>query len=160
MVVTEEKKKDIYPMVLFEDGTVSSESIYYEGVNPHRTTRSGSVSGMEQLLRKSTGSIGAGKLLKVMGGDKVEARVDYFIPNDPTDNSGASGVQAILDNLVGLLSGSSAPALLKGEGTAITANLDSSGTPFSNFLSQQTNSLSMFYLSNRNQHCRFVAVRK
>jgi RHS repeat-associated protein len=142
MVLTEEQKQDQYPLVSFEDAAISSEQVYYEKVDVERTTRpgvfftSGTNGDKVQLLRKSTQAIGSGKLLKVMAGDKIHAKVDYYIPNDATDNSNANGLSSILSNLVSLLNGSTAPAAIKGDGSTATTNLNNN-TPFTTFLAPQ-----------------------
>ena len=142
LVLTEEKDTSIYPMVKFEDGTYSNESIYYENVNVERTPRPGNFydttnNGQKvQLLRKSTQAIGTGKLLKVMAKDRLHVRVDYYIQNDATDNSNANGVSSVISALTSLINTSSVTETFHGEGNAITGNLNNS-FPFTNFLAPQ-----------------------
>jgi RHS repeat-associated protein len=143
MVLTDELQlPDQYPIVTFEDTPLPNEQLYYENVDVQRTA---SPSGFNastgngakvQLLRKSTNSIGAGKLLKVMATDKIEVMVDYYIPAAATDNSTANGVNSIVSSLLTILNGPTAPGVLKGNGGTITSGLNSS-MPFTSFLQPQ-----------------------
>ena len=141
MVLTEDLQKDIYPSVTFESAATGNEQLYYENADLEKTPRpenfyTSSTNGdTVQILRKNTHSIGAGKLLKVMATDKVHVKVDYYIPNDATDNTNANGLDAVLTSLLSVLNGS--PLLpVHGNGVTITDNLENS-TPFTNFLSPQ-----------------------
>jgi RHS repeat-associated protein len=142
MVLTEEKDTALYPAVTFEDATLTNEQLYYENVDVQRTARPGAfftstTNGAQvQLLRKSTSAIGAGQLLKVMAGDKINTKVDYYIPTQTTDNSTANGLSSILNSLISLLNGADAPAALKGSGTPITNALNSS-SPFTTFMAPE-----------------------
>jgi RHS repeat-associated protein len=143
MVLTDQKDTAFYPAVTYEAGAIANESIYYDSVSIERVSRPGSFydnstnGSWVQLLRKSTHSIGAGKLLKVMARDRVHVKVDYYMPNDATDNSNADGLGAILA-VIGNLANSASPAL-HGAGTTITSNLQTS-VPFTNFLAPQIGS--------------------
>ena len=69
------------------------------------------------LTRKSTGSIGAAKLLKVMAGDRIHTSVEYFYPGTAADNSGTNTLTNILTSIAAALdAGSAASAVLHGEG--------------------------------------------
>ena len=142
MVLTEEQQKDVYPVVDFEDANIADEQTYYENLDVQRITRPAafdinSTNGAKvQLLQKNIQSIGAGKLLKVMAGDKIHAKVDYYIPVVTTDNGGADGLNSLLSNLLPLLNGGGAPASLHGNGSAVTSALNGDGV-FTSFLSQQ-----------------------
>jgi len=87
MVLTEEQQTDMYPAGTFEDRVVSSEQVFYDNVDVERVARRGSFFNEDangskvQLLRKSTQAIGVGKLLKVMAGDRLHVKVDYYVPN-------------------------------------------------------------------------------
>jgi RHS repeat-associated protein len=146
MVLTDEQKQDQYPAVTFEDANIATEQLYYQNVDVQRTSRPGefftsSTNGDKvQLLRKSTVPVGAGKLLKVMSGDKIDTKVDYYIPSQTTDNSTADGVSSVLSSLLNLLNGANAPDALKGSGTTITSSLNS--TPLTDFLKPQGTTVS------------------
>jgi len=102
MVLTDQKDTAFYQAVSFEDANTTNEQVYYENAGDQRTARPGSfyTSGSNgdkvQLLRKSTQSVGAGKLLKVMAGDRLHIKVDYYVENTTTDNGSANGQSAIL----------------------------------------------------------------
>ena len=145
MTLTEEKRIDPYVMVTFEDASTTNEQVYYEQANIERIARPGAFtlnsnsSDKVQLLRKSTASIGTGKLLKVMYGDRIHAKVDYYTPSGSVDNGSANGLSALLAQLGTLLNGASAPAALKGNGSAITSALNSQGA-FTGFMAPQAGS--------------------
>lgn len=142
MVLTSEKDTSFYPAVAFEDASTSNEQIYYLNAADQRITRPGSFnsSGANgekvQLLRKNTQSVGAGKLLKVMAKDRLHVKVDYYIPNDATDNSNANGLSSILSVLGNLINNNTATSIFHGVGTTITGNLNIS-VPFTDFLLPQ-----------------------
>lgn len=145
MVLTEEQQLDLYPAVTFEDAGVSNEEVYYESVDEERVARpgdfysSGTNGDKVQLLRKSTQSIGTGKLFKVMATDKLHIKVDYYTPNDATDNANADGLDAVLTVLLNLLNSASAPAPVHGNGSTI-ANALENNIPFTDFLEPQVGS--------------------
>ncbi len=143
MVLTEQKDTSFYPAATFEDANITNEQLFYDNVDVQRTSRPGafytsSTNGAKvQLLRKSVQSKGAGQLLKVMAGDRLHVKVDYYIPSQTTDNSAANGLNTILNVLASLIDNNPGTAPLHGSGSAITTNLDNS-TPFTNFLAPQT----------------------
>ncbi len=147
MVLTDQQQLDLYPTVTFEDGNTTLEQGYYENANAERIARPGSffdasTNGSKvQLLRKSTQPIGAGKLLKVMAKDRLQVKVDYYIPDVATDNSIANGRSSLLTALVSLLNGSTAPSALKGSGTAVSDQLYAD-EPWNVFLFPQDYSVS------------------
>lgn len=129
----------------FEDANTSNEQLYYENANVSRIAKPGGFtynsnsSAKVQLLQKSGQNIGAGKLLKVMSGDRIHAKVDYYIPSGSADNGSADGLNALLSQLGTLLGSSSAPAALKGNGSTITSSLNSQGA-FTGFMNPQVGS--------------------
>jgi RHS repeat-associated protein len=146
IVLTEEQQLDPYVAVTFEDGTTTNEQIYYENANTGRTTKPGAFtvnsnsSAKAQLLQKSTQSIGSGKLLKVMAGDRIHAKVDYYIPTATTDNNTADGLNALLSQLGTLLNGATAPAALKGSSSTITGALNNQSAFATTFMGPQVGS--------------------
>lgn len=143
MVLTDEQKQDQYPAVTFEDANIATEQLYYDDVDVQRTSRPGAfytstTNGSKvQLLRKSVQSKGAGQLLKVMAGDKLDIKVDYYIPSATTNNNTANGLNTIINALASIIDNSPVTTTLHGSGTTITDNLDNS-TPFNDFLAPQT----------------------
>ncbi|MBL7738480.1 MAG: hypothetical protein JNK14_04625, partial [Chitinophagaceae bacterium] len=142
MVLTEQKDTAVYPEVKHETATVANENIYYENVYTGRTARPGSFYSQGtngdtvQLLRQSTNKIGAGKLLKVMAKDRLHIKVDYYMPTDATDNSGADGLNTILATLTTLINNSSVTQGIHGAGSTATTALNNN-TPFTSFLAPQ-----------------------
>ena len=142
MVLTEEKDTSIYPYVRFENSTISNESIYYENVTVGRTARPDNFytqetnGDMVQLLRKNTQSVGTGKLLKVMAKDKIHVQVDYYTPNDATDNANANGLNSIITSLTSMINNSVPTQIFKGSGSTATDALNVS-TLFTDFLVPQ-----------------------
>jgi RHS repeat-associated protein len=145
VVLTEEQQQDVYPQVTFEDANTANEQIYYEKAGDQRVTRpasfftSGTNGSKVQLLRKSVQAIGVGKLLKVMSGDKLHVKVDYYMPNDATNNSSPNGLNSVISSLLTMLNASSAPEPLKGNGATITGILNTPGA-FTTFMAPQGSS--------------------
>jgi RHS repeat-associated protein len=143
MVLTEQKDTAVYPEVKHEISTVANEDNYYENVYLGRTRRPGSFYNSStngdtvQLLRQSTNKIGTGKLLKVMAKDRMHVKVDYYIPNDATDNNGADGLSSTLSLLTTLFDNSAITSGVHGSGSTITGNLNNA-TPFTSFMSTQS----------------------
>ncbi len=143
-ILTDQQQRDMYPEVTFEDATTSLEQVYYDNAGLEKATRptdfysTGTNGTKVQLLRKNTHSIGVGKLLKVMVKDTINIKVDYYMPNDATDNSGANGINSVLTGLLGMLNSGSMAIFggVHGAGTEITNNLNNS-TPFTDFLQSQ-----------------------
>jgi RHS repeat-associated protein len=143
MVLTEQADTAKYPQVKFENASVNIENIYFDNVFVGRTGRPGGFYSQTtngdtvQLLRSATAKIGVGKLLKVMAKDKLHITVDYYIQNDPTDNSGANGLNTIVNTLGNLIDNNSITLALHGDGSSIVNTLNNS-VPFTNFLAPQT----------------------
>lgn len=144
VLLTTEQRKDQYPAVTFEHATTANEQTYYDNAAVGRTARPGSFYNSTdngdtvQLLRNSTQRMGAGKLLKVMAKDKLHVKVDYYMTNDATNNSGANGVNSILTLLSSLIDNSSAvTGAVHGQGSTVSSNLNSN-TPFTNFLAPES----------------------
>jgi RHS repeat-associated protein len=142
MVLTAEADTSKYDPATLESGTIANEDAYYENVYVGRTARPGSFYNQStngdtvQLLKKSTQSIGVGKLLKVMAKDRIHVKADYYIPNETTDNGSANGLSSLLTQLSSLLDNSIITTALHGSGTTITTNLNNT-TPFTDFLAPQ-----------------------
>lgn len=146
MVLTEEVQADPYTLLNFEGtaGTapVQNQDAQYENrtgssiaVTTARTAwpaayktynppAAGDTNNYSMLVKKSTGAIGAAKLLKVMSGDRIHARVDYWYDVVNANNTGADGRQSIISSLLSALGVSSKPsALIKGVVSTVTNSL-------------------------------------
>lgn len=134
------QKYDIYPNLTFEgqpgSAQVQNQDQYFDNsagqainVVGVRTARPGAMGDTIQnghfahLVRKSTGSVGGVKLLKVMAGEYVESSVQFYYTAANTDNSTVQPLNALLSSLTSMFAGPSVSDLLKGQGTAITNNL-------------------------------------
>lgn len=95
MVLTEKKDTTPYTPLTFEGTSGSPEQIQQDNIWENKTGASinivssriarpgafgtsGTNGSYAMLVRKSTGAIGAAKLLKVMAGDRIHTQVDYF----------------------------------------------------------------------------------
>jgi RHS repeat-associated protein len=95
------------------------------GSNPNNNAR---------LVRSSTVSIGAAKLLKVMAGDRIHTKIDYYYNVIGATNPTASPIAAIVSSLVSQLGVSSQlTGLIQGEGANIGTQLNGN-TDLSNFV--------------------------
>lgn len=146
MVLTEEVQADPYTLLNFEGtaGTapVQNQDAQYENrtggpiaVTTARTAwpaayktynppAAGDTNNYSMLVKKSTGAIGAAKLLKVMSGDRIHARVDYWYDVVNANNTGADGRQSIVSSLLAALGLSNKPsAIIKGAVSTVTSTL-------------------------------------
>ncbi|MEI6946324.1 DUF6443 domain-containing protein [Paraflavisolibacter sp. H34] len=133
IVLTEEQRTDSYEPLTFEDSNKDRQNEQWDNSQGQSidvdAVRSPVTIGEEQTfalpVRKSTGAIGAAKLLKVMAGDRLHVRVDYFFHEAPTENFGTDLLTSLVQSLLSSLTASTAPAaLLKGEAEAVTRRLE------------------------------------
>ncbi|HEX6429920.1 MAG TPA: DUF6443 domain-containing protein [Niastella sp.] len=148
MVLTEEVQTDPYTLLHFEGAAgsvpVQNQDVQYENrtgnsiaVTTARTTwpaayktynppAAGDTNEYAMLVKKSTGAIGAAKLLKVMAGDRLHVRVDYWYDVVNANNTGANGRQSIVSSLLTALGISNKPSgLIKGAVNTVTSTLNS-----------------------------------
>jgi len=134
MVLTEEVKTDPYETLTFEEVNKSQQnaqwenrqgtSINVEGVRSTVSMNTGQTNAM--LVRKSTGSIGATKLLKVMAGDRIHTKVDYYYNTSSADNSSTNALSNIVSSIVNSITNTAAPsALIHGGESTINTQLSS-----------------------------------
>lgn len=121
MVLTEDEESDTYPTLTFEgpnsdDPGVKAQSTFWENkageslqVIGVRSEPEGAGNGYAMLVNKQNGSIGAGKLLKVMSGDKIHTAVQYYYTAATADNSEADGLSSLTGNIVNLIANSLVP---------------------------------------------------
>lgn len=157
-VVTEETPTDCYTVLSFDgdnaaidqqnnqwekgDGTaMDAVAVRRQWPSSFRNQYGGTASDPNGVygmpIKKSTGSVGAGKLLKVMAGDYIHTSVDYYYESASADNSTANGLNSMLVSLVGTLSGNAAAGIYKGEGSALTGILGNNSDVVSFFAPQQ-----------------------
>jgi RHS repeat-associated protein len=157
MVLTEQLQNSQYEALSFEGagGTqvvikqdqqwenVNGQSINVVGVRTGRPGgfgTSGTNGDYVRLIRKSTGSIGATKFLKVMAGDKIHASVDYYYTATNTNNTGATPLTSFVNSLISSFGNTNtAGNLIKGEASTITTQL-SGNSVFTSLLNTNANS--------------------
>ena len=145
MVLSDEQQLNQYPALSYEGAPGSAEAnnqnALWENssgtsisVTTVRTARpsgfatTGTNGDYVHLLRKSTGAIGPVKLLKVMSGDRIHAKVDYYYTAANANNSGANGFSSLLASLAGVINGSSATSsVVKSEAGAISTQVGNDG---------------------------------
>ena len=159
MTLTEEVASDIYPNLTFEgtSGTaeINDQNKYWEKADgsafdvvgkritspvplsngialPSNAVMVPAPLANSLLVRSSTGKIGAGKLLKVMAGDKIHTTVQYYY-NTNAETGGASSLSTLVSGLItSLVNSVSTPAAFKANPTAVTTylNTDPNATGF------------------------------
>ena len=139
MVLTDEVKSDAYTTLSFEDAQITNQNAQWENasgasinVSGVRTGRPGSMgtSGTNgsyvRMIKRSTGAIGATKLLKVMAGDRIHTSVDYYYTttNSSTNNSGANPLSSFITGLTNAFNvNTQVSSLLKNDAATITTQL-------------------------------------
>ncbi|GGA82750.1 DUF6443 domain-containing protein [Puia dinghuensis] len=160
MVLTEEAQREVYTATMELSSTSdpnlgTDEAKLFGKVDPNtgapapdnelvnsRTDRpstwSGNTSAKVALLTATGQKVGPNLILKVSAGDIISAQSSYFyLTNDPTGSS--TGVSDVLTSLLGALLGNKASALTKMNSSLINTNLSASGSDFSNFITNQSN---------------------
>jgi RHS repeat-associated protein len=137
MVLTEEVKTDPYEVLTFEDQNITQQNAQWEdkdgnaigviGVRASRPSGFGNSTNQGnyvRLVRSSGTSIGAAKLLKVMAGDRIHTKLDYYYNSANTTNSTSSPVGTMINSLINTLTGSPAASpILHGNESAISTQL-------------------------------------
>ena len=137
MVLTEEQKLDPYPTLNFEDpntniknqdavwNNASGQAIDVNTVRCSLPPGFPSSNNNGSYLMRTNHSVGASKMLKVMAGDKLHLKLDYYYPSATVDNSNNDELNSMLLTLASVLNSSSSPIASTGhgQGTAITSNL-------------------------------------
>jgi RHS repeat-associated protein len=142
MVLTEQKDTVKYSTLTFEGNTGSfdqqvqdrdwenkaGQSIDIVGSRLSRPGNFGDTMSngrFAMLVRKSTGSIGAAKLLKVMAGDRIHTRVDYYYSTNNANNSPANPIVSLLANFASAIFGSpQVTSAMKDAVSGITSDLN------------------------------------
>lgn len=82
-------------------------------------------------------TVGPNMILKVMAGDNIAARTDYYY-NEPPNNTGTHNIlPSILNTLLGSLSYSAVSTNLHGAAQSITTGINNAPGAFGDFLTQQ-----------------------
>lgn len=156
-IVTEQVQIDPYQALAFE-GT-AEEVLYQDQQWDNRTGESINVASVRQAwpssftaiygtnsgngqyampVKKSTGAIGAAKMLKVMAGDKIHTAVDYYYNAANYNNSPAAGKNSLVNTIASVILNLTSPTtfVLKNGATQIASSLNNS-TSVINFFSSQ-----------------------
>jgi len=149
MVLTDEVQSDAYARLSFEEDDPATTTVNElndqnnQWENAAGTSinvanvRTGGVSGFNsatdngsyvRMIKRSTGAIGAAKFLKVMAGDRIHVKLDYYYntTNSTSNNAGANPLTSFVNGLTAAF-GTSAQvgSLLKNEASTITNQLSS-----------------------------------
>lgn len=124
MVLTDEIKLDQYPALSFEGeaggAEIAAQNTFWENMQGQsinagvtRQTRpdefgTAATNGtfVKSIANRSAGAIGAGKLLKVMSGDRIHTAIDYYYKNVTVNNSSSDGISTIASSLLNILTAS------------------------------------------------------
>ena len=133
MVLTEQKDTTQYPILSFQGSSGSAEVLNQNQVWENANGQSINVNAVNiaspmplqtgslfpspldssMLVRSSTGKVGAGKLMKVMAGDRIHTFLQYYYPSGGAQPAG-DGLNSLLGGLASLLGNSAgAGGLLK-----------------------------------------------
>ncbi|MDX1955746.1 MAG: DUF6443 domain-containing protein [Chitinophagaceae bacterium] len=139
IVLTDEIKSDLYETLSFEDANLTQQNAQWENANGASINvngvRTAGISGFNsatgngsyvRMIKRSTGAIGAGKLMKVMAGDRIHTQVDYFYTtsNSATNNAGANPLTSFVNSLIGVFGASSqVGGIIKNDVSTITNQL-------------------------------------
>ena len=159
MVLTDEVKPDIYPFLSFEGDANSPEvdnQKIWEDANGNPFDVVGKRTSVQQLVnatslvpstfkysllvRSSTGKVGAGKLIKVMSGDKIHTTVQYYYSGN-TSSGSSNSLNTLITGLASvLLNSSGSLTAIKSNSSAIASSV-SNDPDIINFFSPQNNGL-------------------
>ncbi len=146
MVLTEQKDTISYVTLTFENENFDLQQAIWENAaggnialinrnsRPTNFGTAGSNGSYAKLIAKSTGPIGAAKLLKVMAGDRIHTQIDYFYWTTNTDNSGANGIGSLLTSFATSLVASAQVSPIVKSGASTLASALSSNTDLVNLL--------------------------
>jgi RHS repeat-associated protein len=137
MVLTEEEMVDAYPTLTFEDAEATAQDAIWEehsgntiDIISSRTARPSGFGNStdngdySKIASSNTSSIGAAKLLKVMAGDKIHTKVDYYYDDFTTIPGPLDPVTTFVNGLLGSLSTSTIlNSAVSGEGSSIGTQL-------------------------------------
>ncbi len=149
LVLTDQKDTVAYWPLSFEGATGSQDQIMQDRIWENKTGSSINIAGVRtsttgnfgagngsyaMLVKKSTGAIGAAKLLKVMSGDRIHTQVDFYYSTANANNSGASGISSLVANLATALGASGqVSGVIKNGASTIVSSL-SGNVPLTNLL--------------------------
>jgi len=137
MILTEETQANPYPVATMETATAALEDKYYKITN--RTDKPVELQGNSQyderygqkMSKLSTMGgnqrIGPSILLKVMAGDVLQARTDYYYKDNGTQVNSTSLLTDLANNLIGHLNAGQAGGAAKMQSGAIGTGVQADG---------------------------------
>ena len=147
MVLTEDQLVTPRETLTFEDANISQQNAQWnnkQGQSINVTSvrinvNFGGTMTNAMLVRKSLGSIGATSFIKVMAGDRIHTKVNYYYNIANANNNTTGTLNTIVNSIVNSITNTStAGALIKGGETAITSQLQGNGD-LSSFVNQAPN---------------------
>jgi RHS repeat-associated protein len=137
MLITEELKTDAFEPLTFEEVNKAEQnrdwenkdggSINVDGARGTTQVNFGGTQTYAMLVRKSAvnGTIGAAKLLKVMSGDKIHTKVDYYYNvASASTNDNANTLTTLVNSVISNITTTSAASqLVKGDGLVLSTSL-------------------------------------
>ena len=137
MVLSDEQLITPYEPLTFEDLDATQQNAQWDNssgesinISAVRTPRPGNFytsttnGSYAMLVQKSTRAIGATKLLKVMSGDRIHVKLDYYYTSTNADNSGAAPVTDFLTSLAASLTNTAVPGpLIHGGASTVSSQL-------------------------------------
>jgi RHS repeat-associated protein len=88
------------------------------------------------VAQGGTVAIGPNSLLRVMAGDRISAKADYYYAADPGNGAGGGGLNAMVQGLMGALGGQAGGGLLHGQAAQVGSSLTGS-VPLQSFFNNQ-----------------------
>lgn len=137
MMLTDELKSDQYPNASLEDMTLSSERLYYSGVDTGRIRKdlvngypNDTYTSPNNYVQKLNGNgfkVGMAVLLKVMAGDKITVRANSWWNSTATPGAPVSPVTNIVNALLNSLPAASGAKVMQSQLTTGILTPDVSG---------------------------------
>ena len=134
MVLTDQQQLDTYQQLTFEDQNATQQNAQWEdkngqsiNISTSRTSRPGAFGDATtngNYAMSLIKSIGAAKLLKVMAGDRIHTKVDYYYNVASADNSNATPINSFISGISPLLgTGSITSAIIQEQSSTVTSQL-------------------------------------
>ena len=137
MTLTEEEKLDSYTTLTFEEEDIAEQNAHWEDevgnqmdVEAVRVSREdyaydfGS-SSYVGVVSSHGNKVGAAKLLKVMAGDRIHAKIEYYYDEENFSTPGNNALEHIATNIIGTITNSGvAGSLIKPGGSIIGSDLE------------------------------------
>ena len=137
MTLTEEEKLDNYTTLTFEEEEAAEQNAHWEDAsgNPMdvesvRASREENAYDLNSsfyvgVVSSGGNKVGAAKLLKVMAGDRIHAKIEYYYDEENFSTPGNNALEHIASNIIGAITNSGAAgSLIKPRGSIIGSDLE------------------------------------